>query len=239
MSNIIATTKNLSKEFDRKTVLSNINLEVKTGEILGLLGANGAGKTTLLKLMGGLLEPSDGNCTILGNNPWTKRDEVLRNIGLLIETPMFYEHLSAYDNLSIHLEYMDVKTDVNSHLKSVGLGETGNKAVSKFSLGMRQRLAIARCISHSPKLLLLDEPINGLDPVAIKDMRELFIDLKNQGVTIILSSHILSEIEQTVENVAIISNGTIIEISNIIELKSQYGENLESYFVEKMRGAKC
>lgn len=236
---IIVRTERLSKEFDSRLVLNHINLEVNEGEILGILGANGAGKTTLLKLMAGLLEPTEGRCIIDGNDPWSERDKVLKNIGILIEVPMFYEHLSAYENLSIHLEYMDVKTDIKSHLEAVGLSSTDTKAVSKYSLGMRQRLAIARCISHKPKILLLDEPINGLDPIAIKEMRELFIKLKEQGITIILSSHILSEITQTVERVGIIANGNIIEISNMSELKQQHGEKLENYFIEKMRGAIC
>ena len=235
---IVIKSNNLSKEFDRKRVLNNITLDVYQGEILGILGANGAGKTTLLKLMGGLLEPTEGGCLVLENNPWKDRAKVLRNIGLMIETPVFYEHLSAYENLSIHLEYMDVKSNIQSHLDAVGLANVGDKSVSKFSLGMRQRLSIARCISHNPKILLLDEPINGLDPVAIKEMRELFIQLKKQGITILLSSHILSEIEQTVERVAIIANGSILEVSDMYELKEKHGHNLENYFIDRMKGAR-
>lgn len=212
---LMAQTHNLSKEFNGKCVVNHINLEINTGEIVGILGVNGAGKTTLLKLLAGLLEPTEGRCSINGRDPWSERDKVLKNIGILIETPMFYEHLSAYDNLSIHLEYMEVTCDIRNILEAVGLSGTDHKPVSKFSLGMRQRLAIARCMSHNPKLLLLDEPINGLDPIAIKEIRELLINLKSKGVTIVLSSHILSEIEQTVERVIIISNGSFIDDAKI------------------------
>lgn len=189
-------TKNLCREFDGKAVLNCLEIKVVQGEIYGILGVNGAGKTTLLKLIAGLLEPTEGGAYVLGENSWEKRDKVLQNIGTLIEAPYFYEHLSASQNLSIHLEYMGVSADIDKALGHVGLSNVGNKPVSKFSLGMRQRLGIARSIIHKPRVLLLDEPINGLDPVAIREMRELFISLKNEGMTILLSSHILSEVEQ-------------------------------------------
>jgi ABC-2 type transport system ATP-binding protein len=160
--------RNLCKDFGEKSVLNRVSLEVSEGEIIGLLGANGAGKTTLLKLLSGLLEPTEGQITVSSHNPWNERDKVLKHLGILIETPVFYEHLTAYENLSIHLGYMDVKADIDKVLSLVGLDDAKGKQVSKFSLGMKQRLAIARCISHKPKMLLLDEPINGLDPVAIK-----------------------------------------------------------------------
>lgn len=234
--NFIVTTKNLTKEFDKKIILNHITLEVKEGEIFGILGANGAGKTTLLKLIAGLLEPTEGGCLVFGKDPWTQRDQVLFNIGSLIETPVFYEHLSAYENLSIHLEYMGKESNINECLNLVGLSNVGEKAVSKFSLGMRQRLAIARCMSHHPKVLILDEPINGLDPILVKEMRELFIHLKNQGITILLSSHILGEVTQTVDRVAIITNGMVVEVSDMAALQAEHQDNMESYFIERMRG---
>lgn len=131
---------------------------------------------------------------------------------------------------------MDVKTDIDKILSLVGLDDVKNKQVSKFSLGMKQRLAIARCISHKPKILLLDEPINGLDPAAIKDIRELFTNLKKDGTTIILSSHILSEILQTAESVVIISNGNLQQLGTIDVLKEQHGDEIENYLIERMRG---
>ena len=133
---------------------------------------------------------------------------------------------------------MGVSADIGKVLRDVGLSDTGNKPVSKFSLGMRQRLGIARSIIHRPKILLLDEPINGLDPVAIREMRELFILLKNKGMTILLSSHNLSEIEQTVERVLVIANGTLIEVANLEELKNTHQNNLENYLIGRLSGGK-
>jgi len=228
--------RNLCIDFGEKSVLNHVSLEVSKGEIIGLLGANGAGKTTLLKLLSGLLEPTEGQVTVSSHNPWNERDKVLKHLGILIETPVFYEHLTAYENLSIHLEYMDVKADIDKILSLVGLDDAKDKQVSKFSLGMKQRLAIARCISHKPKMLLLDEPINGLDPVAIKDIRELFINIKNNGTTIILSSHILSEILQTAESIVIISNGNLQQLGSIDTLKEQHRDEIENYLIERMRG---
>lgn len=231
-------TNRLCKEFYGKNVLNRLEMKVKQGEIYGILGVNGAGKTTLLKLMAGLLEPTEGGAYVLAKNAWDQRDQVLGNIGSLIEVPYFYEHLNAAHNLSIHLRYMGIDADISKTLERVGLGDVGDKPVSKFSLGMRQRLGIARSMIHSPKVLLLDEPINGLDPVAIKEMRDLFISLKNQGVTILLSSHILSEVIQTVERVAVIANGTLTLEANVKDLIVEHENNLEDFLIEKMRGGK-
>jgi len=231
-------TNRLCKEFYGKNVLNRLEMKVKQGDIYGILGVNGAGKTTLLKLMAGLLEPTEGGAYVLAKNAWTQRDQVLGNIGSLIEVPYFYEHLNAAHNLSIHLRYMGMDADISKALERVGLGDVGDKPVSKFSLGMRQRLGIARSMIHSPKVLLLDEPINGLDPVAIKEMRDLFISLKNQGMTILLSSHILSEVIQTVERVAVIANGTLTLEANVKDLIVEHENNLEDFLIEKMRGGK-
>lgn len=233
---IVVKTKNLYKEFDGKTVVNHMDIQVNQGEIYGLLGANGAGKTTLLKLIAGLLEPTEGGTYVLEKSSWEEKNEVLSNIGTLIEVPVFYDHLSAKENLSIHLAYMGKSGDIEKTLEKVGLSYVGNKPVSNFSLGMRQRLGIARSIIHNPKVLLLDEPINGLDPVAIREMRALFISLKNEGMTILLSSHILSEVEQTVEKVLAISNGNLVLEAHINELKSMYKDNLEDYLITKMSG---
>lgn len=155
---------------------------------------------------------------------------------MLIEAPVFYEHLTAFENLSIHLEYMGVTADIDKILSAVGLDGVRDNQVSTFSLGMKQRLAIARCISHKPGILLLDEPINGLDPVGIKDIRELFLHLKKDGATIILSSHILSEILHTAESIVIISNGNLQRLGEIDVLKEQHGDEIENYLIERMRG---
>ncbi len=231
-------TKGLCKEFDRNAVLKHLEIEVGQGEIYGILGANGAGKTTLLKLIAGLIEPTEGGAYVFGKNAWQDRNTVLANIGSLIEVPTFYEHLSAGENLSIHLSYMSKSADIGETLERVGLGSVGSKPVAKFSLGMRQRLAIARSIIHKPKVLLLDEPINGLDPVAIREMRELFVALKNEGMTILLSSHILSEVAQTVERVAVIAKGSLVLVSDMNALINEYENSLEDYLITKMSGGR-
>ncbi len=232
----VIKTRNLCKSYDGTSVLNNINLEVKKGELIGLLGSNGAGKTTLLKLLCGLLEATEGESLILDCSPWSDRDKVLKNLGVMIEAPIFYDHLTAYDNLKIHLDYLGLEADIPELFKSVGLVNVENKPISNFSMGMKQKLAIARAISHNPHILLLDEPINGLDPVAIKDMRDLFISLKEKGTTIILSSHILSEIIQTAETILVISNGELEHLGKIEDLQTQYGSETENYLIERMRG---
>lgn len=176
MSNELAiSTKQLTKTFNGKEVIRGCNISVEKGTIYGFIGKNGAGKTTIIKTLLGLLKPTTGEVTVLGFNPVKNNLEVLRHTGSLVETPIFYEHLSAASNLQIHLEYMGMdNTNIEDVLNMVGLVNAGAQPVSSFSLGMRQRLGIARALVHKPELLILDEPINGLDPVGIKEMRELF-----------------------------------------------------------------
>ncbi len=226
-------TKSLCKNYGEKSILNHVNLGVKSGEVMGLLGANGAGKTTLLKLLCGLLEPTNGDIAVFSQNPREKHDRVLSELGVLIETPVFYTHLTARENLAIHLAYMGKQADIEKILARVGLG-TVNNPVSKFSLGMKQKLAIARCISHRPKVLLLDEPINGLDPAAIKEVRALFLELKKEGTTILLSSHILSEVLLTCERLVVLSNGNLENLGSIQTLQETHKDNLENYLIERM-----
>lgn len=232
MNNII-NVKNLK---DKNNILKEVSFNVKKGEIVGILGINGAGKTTLLKMLCGLIKQEEGEVLILGKNTWYEIDEILKNIGIMIELPIFYEHLTAFENIKIHLEYMNCNKDVNSILKSVGLINVNRKPVSKFSLGMRQKLAIARAISHSPKILILDEPINTLDPIVIRNMRKLFLRLKEEGMTIILSSHILNEVFETVERIMILSNGKIHNLGIVSMLQERYKDKLEDYIIERMGG---
>lgn len=226
------------KTFDGKEVLRNLNLNVERGTIYGLLGANGAGKTTTFKLISGLLQPTAGTIRFSGEVIQIQNKKFLKEMGVLIETPVFYEHLSARENLEIHLAYMDCDTaDIDNSLQVVGLADTGKKPVSKFSLGMKQRLAIARAISHTPKLLVLDEPVNGLDPMGIRQMRELFLSLvKNHGMTVLISSHILSEIEHIADRVGVLVDGRIAKEVSMSEVKKTYPEGLEDYFFNIMNG---
>ncbi|MBP0726875.1 ATP-binding cassette domain-containing protein [Bacillus sp. RG28] len=239
MNNISAVkVENLTKTFDGHEVIKNCNMNVRKGTIYGFLGANGAGKTTVFKMLSGLLTPTMGKAQVLGMDVNSDRGEILRNIGTIIETPIFYEHLSASENLEIHLAYMNANnSEIDSVLTKVGLNNTGKQPVSKFSLGMRQRLAIARALIHKPKLLILDEPINGLDPMGIREMRELFLDLvKNENMTILISSHILSEIEHIADTIGVIVNGTVIREVSLTEVKAECPTGLEDYFLDIMTG---
>ncbi len=231
-------TENLIKTFSGTEIIKNCNINVPEGCIYGLLGANGAGKTTVFKLLMGFLIPTAGKAEVLGMDVVYCRNKILKSVGSIIEIPVFYEHLSAFENLEIHLSYMETKgLDISAALEMVGLKSTNDQSVSKFSLGMRQRLGIARALIHKPQLLILDEPINGLDPMGIREMRELFLRLKSEyGMTILLSSHILSEIGHVADTIGVIMDGTIVEevaLSNVIE---QFPNGLEDYFFNIMNG---
>lgn len=235
---LVVETKNLTKTFLSEEVIKGCNMCVEKGSIYGFLGANGAGKTTMFKLLSGLLTPTMGTAKVLGVDIITQCNTVLSEIGTLIETPIFYEHLSATENLEIHLSYMGKENeDIDSVLSKVGLTHTGKQPVSKFSLGMRQRLAIARSVIHKPKLLILDEPINGLDPMGIREMRDLFTELvKTQDMTMLISSHILTEIEHIADTIGVIVNGTIVREVSMAKIKAEYPSGLEDYFMGIMTG---
>ena len=177
----------------------------------------------------GLLNPEMGTIEILNSNMLKNRDTMLSQIGGFIESPIFYEHLSAHENLALHLAYLNM----------VGLSHIGKQPVSTFSLGMRQRLGIARAMIHEPKLLIRNEPINGLDPIGIKQMRELFVTLSQEkNMTILISSHILSEVEHIADTVGIMSEGKILHEIDSKQIKSKYQGNLEEYFFSLMTGEK-
>ena len=237
MTNTAVEIRNLTKVFDGKEVLRGCNLTVQSGTIYGLLGANGAGKTTMFKLITGLLSPTAGNIKVQGETLSIDKKDFLRKMGILIETPVFYDHLSAKENLEIHLSYMEQSFEkIGQVLEMVGLGDTGKQPVSKFSLGMKQRLAIGRAISHSPQILILDEPINGLDPMGIRQIRNLFLSLAKDGMTLLISSHILSEIEHIADVVGVLTSGNVMQEVAICEIKKQYPNGLEEYFFRIMSG---
>ncbi len=236
---LVVSTKQLAKAFHGKEVIHDCTMSVERGTIYGFLGKNGAGKTTVFKILLGLLKPSMGEVTVLGMDSVKNNLDILKRTGSLIETPLFYEHLSAAENLQIHLDYMGItNADIDETLAMVGLPKVGAQPVSTFSLGMRQRLGIARALIHKPELLILDEPVNGLDPVGIKEMRELFCNMKQTGITILLSSHILSEIEQTADRIGIIVDGTVIQEITPQEIKEQYAGGIEDYFMTVVNGGK-
>lgn len=239
MNNELAVqTKNLCKSFAGKEVIRRCSISVEQGTIYGFLGKNGAGKTTVFKILLGFLRPDMGKAEVFGMDSQKDNLEILKQTGSLIETPVFYEHLSAADNLKLHLAYMGAENGaIGNVLTMVGLKDVGIQPVSTFSLGMRQRLAIARSLVHRPKLLILDEPVNGLDPIGIKEMRELFRKLvKEDKITILLSSHILSEIGLTADRIGIIVNGTVAEEISPREIEQKYPKGMEDYFIAMTNG---
>ncbi|MGY3188286.1 ABC transporter ATP-binding protein [Lysinibacillus sp. TE18511] len=209
----IVKTNQLTKVYEGKEAVSSVNMHVKKGEIYGFLGPNGAGKTTVMKMLTNLTKPTSGDIEIFGEKLTDQSYEVLKRLGTIIEYPIFYENLTAKETLELHCEYMGYydKKEIAHVLDLVKLTNTEKKRVKDFSLGMKQRLGIARAIITKPELLILDEPINGLDPVGIKELRELFKMLcKEYGITIIISSHILGEIEQMADTIGVIKNGRLI-----------------------------
>ncbi|MBD5637686.1 ABC transporter ATP-binding protein [Clostridium botulinum] len=210
----ILQTYNLTRKYGTTAVVDNINMNIKKGEIYGFLGRNGAGKTTTLRMIMGLISPTKGEYELFGKKMGDR--EVFGRIGAIIETPGFYPNLTARENLDIHRRLMGIpnKEYVDEALEIVGLTnyDIKKKKVKKYSLGMKQRLGVARALLHKPELLILDEPTNGLDPVGIKEMRETLLDLnKKKEITILVSSHILGEIQQLATKIGIIHNGKLLE----------------------------
>lgn len=206
----IVKTQLLTKEYGGIPCVSNLNMSVQEGRIYGFLGPNGAGKSTTLKMLLGLVHPTRGEIDIFGKRFNSKnRMEILRNIGSLIESPSYYGHLTARENLRIYQTILDLpKGNIDEVLKIVRLDKQQNKKTSAYSLGMKQRLGLASALLSFPKLLILDEPTNGLDPAGIQEMRDLIRTLPKQyGMTVIVSSHLLSEIDQMAEDIGIIANG--------------------------------
>lgn len=213
----VLQTNHLTKVIDDKELVSDVNIHVKKGEIYGFLGPNGAGKTTVMKMITNLWKPTEGTVELFGRTLENTSYEVLKRMGSIIEFPTFYEHMSGKDNLQLHCEYMGYynKDSISEVLEMLGLSEAANKPVKRYSLGMKQRLGIARAILCKPELVVLDEPTNGLDPAGMKQIRDLFKMLSTEyGITLIISSHLLSEIESIADTIGVINHGKMIrEIS--------------------------
>jgi lantibiotic transport system ATP-binding protein len=219
----IIETNKLSKKFGNFIAVDNINLKVPKGEIYGFLGPNGAGKSTTIRMLLGLVRPTNGNVTIFGKPMKECRLEILKNIGSMVEYPSYYGHLTAYENLDLARRILEVdQKEIDRVLEIVKLTDVKNKAVKKFSLGMKQRLGIAQALLGNPELLILDEPTNGLDPSGIHEIRDLICSLpKTQGITVFVSSHILNEIELIANHVGIMKKGKLIFQGTIDELKGK------------------
>lgn len=187
--------------------VNNVSLHIKENSVYGLLGPNGAGKSTILKMITGILRPTSGIIEFVGH-PWSRSD--LKDIGALIEMPPLYENLTVFENLKERTLALGLpESRIDEVLEIVQLSNTGKKKAGHFSLGMKQRLGIALALLSQPKLLILDEPTNGLDPISIQDLRKLIRSLPEKGITVILSSHILSEVEQLADHISILSAGTL------------------------------
>lgn len=227
MSNILETEK-LCKIYKKQKANDNISISVKENSIYGLLGPNGAGKSTFLKIITGMLKPTSGEIFFYGRK-FKRKDLVY--VGSLIESAPIYENLTARQNLKVRtLMYGLPDKRINEALKIVNLTNTGKKKAGHFSMGMKQRLGIAIALLNNPKLLILDEPTNGLDPIGINDLRNLIRTFPQKGISVIISSHILSEIEQTADHIGIIVNGKLMYQEEILGL-----ENLEALFMDIVR----
>ena len=224
----ILKTTDLCKNFKGQMAVDHVSLNIRRNSIYGLLGPNGAGKSTTLKMITGILKPTSGSIEFDGH-PCQRGD--LTQIGALIETPPLYENLTAYENLKVRTTMLglpDKRIDEVLHI--VRLIDTGKKRAGQFSLGMKQRLGIAIALLNNPQLLILDEPTNGLDPVGIEELRELIRSFPEKGITVILSSHILSEVQQIADHVGIIANGVLGYENELLT-----GENLEQLFMDVVK----
>lgn len=232
----IVKTNGLTKRYKDSLSVNNLNMSVREGRIYGFLGPNGAGKSTTLKMLLDLVRPTAGEIDIFCRRLNSKnRTEILRNIGSLIESPSYYGHLTGTENLKILQTLLDVpKKNIDAVLRIVRLDRQQNKKVSAYSLGMKQRLGLAGALLSFPKLLILDEPTNGLDPAGIQEMRGLIKSLPKQyGMTVIVSSHLLSEIDQMAEDVGIIANGKMMyqgALANLHEIDKT--KSLEEIFLD-------
>ena len=219
--NYVMETQNLTKKYQNVTVVDHVNLHIPKGKIYGLLGRNGAGKTTIMKMMLQLVSPTDGKIIMFGKDYREQVKDSYQKIGSIIETPGFYTNLTGQENLEIlaRLRRNVSKESVLHALEIVGLDKEKKKQFSDYSLGMKQRLGIAAAIMHQPQLLILDEPINGLDPIGISEIRQFLYELsRTKGTTILISSHVLNEIEQIADMIGVINQGKLVEEVNMQEL---------------------
>mgnify|MGYP003092136005 FL=1 len=228
MNRYILETKELTKKFGRQKAVANLSLQIEKNSIYGLLGPNGAGKSTTLKMITGMLHKTSGEI-LFEDKPWSRAD--LEKIGALIEMPPLYDNLTAWENLKVRTLLLGLPDSrIKEVLEIVDLKNTGKKKSGQFSIGMKQRLGIAIALLNHPRLLILDEPTNGLDPLGIQELRDLIKSFPEQGITVILSSHILAEVEQIADHIGIINNGRLAYQNAI-----NHQENLEELFMNVVK----
>ena len=228
-TNYIIETKNLTKQYGSQKSVDGLTIHVKPGRIYGLLGRNGAGKTTTMKMLLGLIKPTSGEVKIWGKPLQGNEKELLPRTGSLIESPGFYPNLTGTENLGIFAALRGVSNQaVKDALDLVGLPYKDKKLFSQYSLGMKQRLAIALAVMHDPELLILDEPINGLDPIGIAEVRSFIRELCDErGKTILISSHILSEISLLADDIGIIDHGVLLEEESLAQLEQKSSRHIQ------------
>ena len=220
MSDVVLETHNLTKRYGERRAVDRLDLRVRRGEVYGFLGPNGAGKTTTLRMLLGLVRPTSGTVRVLGGPPGDR--SVLARIGMLVESPAFYPYLSGRDNLRVVARYAGVPaTQVDEALEAVELTARAGDRFAAYSLGMRQRLGLAAALLKDPELLLLDEPTNGLDPAGMAEMRLLLRRLGSGGRTVLLSSHLLGEVQQVCDRIGVLSRGRLLREGTVAELRGQ------------------
>ena len=242
MEKTVLKCENLNKKFGKKQVLDNVSLEIQEGDILGFIGPNGAGKTTTIKLILGLQSITEGKVSINGYDIEKQFTKAIEKVGAIVENPDLYMYLSGYENLKLIANmYPGVnQARIDEVVKLVKLENRIKDKVSKYSLGMRQRLGIAQAILHKPNLLILDEPTNGLDPEGMKEMRDLLVELaKQEKMAILISSHNLAELDNLCNKVCIIKNGKIIETSDISKIKKQENKQFKLFEVDDIKKVKA
>lgn len=220
---VVLKIKNLTKVYNKKRVVDGLTLNVEAGQIYGFLGPNGAGKTTTIKMITGLIKKDAGDIVINGIDAVKNHDVAMNYVGAIVEVPSFYEYMSGMENLKLYARLRNIKKE--QILKIVKLVKLENKIyekVKKYSLGMKQRLGLAVSLLHSPKLLILDEPTNGLDPEGIRELRELLKKIAHEdNVAVFVSSHLLSEMQLMCDKVAIINNGKIVKVESMDSIKNE------------------
>ncbi len=221
MSNVVLSVSNLTKVFKNRVAVDHISFEIHEGEIFGFLGPNGAGKTTTMRMICGLTTITDGSATVCGYSVTKDFEKAMKLTGGLIETPQMYGYMSGYDNLKYYASLTGVKNStIIEYATVVGLQNRIKDKVKKYSLGMKQRLGIAQALLHSPKLLILDEPLSGLDPNGVKELRDFLSAIaKKYKIAILISSHMLSDMEQLCDTLGIINNGKLVEVKSMAQLK--------------------
>jgi len=240
MEDTVLELKNVSKSFGKRKIIDNISLKVNSGEIFGFLGPNGSGKTTTIKMILRLIDSDEGEIKVNGFDNRKQFEQAMECIGAIVENPDMYKYMSGIDNLKLHARIRNIdEKRINEVLEMVGLKDRAKDKVGKYSLGMKQRLGLALTLLHNPKVLILDEPTNGLDPAGIKQLRDILKKISHEeNVAVFVSSHILTEMQQMCDRVAVLDNGKIVKIEQITNSEEEKIETIELRLKNKEKAIK-